>query len=128
MFFFFLMQTRRLHESFEGLYSSLASSSGELSRVIASYNSRQWETNAFSDFGGKMGFLGHNFGARHARRSSKGSIDAGDHLVSRKSLSQILAHWIGVQGPSKLVKIPKTPPLCEPLPREPLTQIKKYFF
>jgi len=35
-----------------------------------------------------MGFLGHNFGSRHARRSSKGFIDAGDHLVSKKSLSQ----------------------------------------
>jgi len=31
-----------------------------------------------------MGFLGHNFGSKHARRSSKGSIDAGDHLVSKK--------------------------------------------
>jgi len=86
--FFFSVQTRRLHESFEGSYSSLASSGGELSRVIARYSSRQWETQAFSDFGGRMGFLGHNFGYRHARRSSKGSIDAGDHLVSKKSLSQ----------------------------------------
>jgi len=50
------VQTRRLHESFEGPYSSLASSHGELSRVIASYCSRQWETHAFSEFGGKMGF------------------------------------------------------------------------
>ena len=86
--FFFSVQTRRLHESFEGSYSSLASFSGELSRVIASYRSRQWETHAFSEFGGKMFFLGHNFGSRHARRSSKGSIDAEDHLVSKKSLSQ----------------------------------------
>ena len=82
------MQTRRPHESFKGSNSSLASSSGELSQVIASYCSRQWETHAFSYFGGKMGFLGHNFGYRHARRSSKGSIDMGDHLVSKKSLSQ----------------------------------------
>jgi len=50
------MQTRRLHESFEGSYSSLASFSGELSRVIASYTSRQWETHAFSDLGAKWGF------------------------------------------------------------------------
>ena len=76
----------------------------ELSRVIPSYSSRQWETHAFSDFGGKMGFLGHNVGFRHARRSRNGSIDAGDHLVSNKSLSQNFANWIGVQGPSKLVK------------------------
>jgi len=33
-------------------------------------------------------FLGHNFGSRHARRSNKSSIDAGDYLVSTKSLSQ----------------------------------------
>ena len=53
-----------------------------------SYSSRQWETHAFSDFGGKLGFSGHNFGSGHARKSSKGSIDAGDYLVSKKSLSQ----------------------------------------
>jgi len=64
------VQTRRLQESFEGSYSSLAYSSGELSRVIPSYCSRQWETHAFSDFGSKLGFWGHNFGSRHARRSS----------------------------------------------------------
>ena len=83
--YFFSVQIRRLHEPFEGSYSSLASSRGELSRVIAMYSSRQWETHALSDFGGKMGFFGHNFGSRHARRSSKGSIDAGDHLASKKS-------------------------------------------
>ena len=75
-----------------------------------------------------MGFLGHNFGSKHAWRSSKGSIDAGDHLVSKKVWAKILAYWIGVQGLSKLVKKPKAPPLCEPLPGEPLTQIKKIFF
>jgi len=75
-----------------------------------------------------MGFLGHNSGSRHARRSSKGSIDAGDHLVSNNVWSKFLAHWIGVQGPSNLVKKPKTPPLWEPLPGEPLTQIKKKIF
>jgi len=57
------VQTRRLQKSFEGSYSSLVYSSGELSRFIASYCSRQWETRTFSDFGGKMGFLGHNFGS-----------------------------------------------------------------
>jgi len=31
-----------------------------------------------------MVFLGRNFDCRHARRSSQGSIDAGDHLVSQK--------------------------------------------
>jgi len=51
------VQTIRLHESFEGSYSSLSSFSGEVSRVIASYCSRQWETHAFFYFGGKMVFL-----------------------------------------------------------------------
>jgi len=75
-----------------------------------------------------MGFLGHNFGSRHTRRSNKSSIDAGDHLVSKKVSAKILAHWIGVQGPSKLVKKQKTPPLCETVPGETLTQIKKFVF
>ena len=39
-----------------------------------------------------------------------------------------MAHWIGVQGPSKFVKKPKTPPLCEPIPGQNLTQIKKCIF
>jgi len=39
-----------------------------------------------------------------------------------------LAHWIGVQGLSNLVKKNETPQLCEPLPGEPLIQIKKNFF
>ena len=39
-----------------------------------------------------MGVLGHNFGSRHARRSIKGSIDAADRLVSKKSLNQKMAH------------------------------------
>jgi len=32
----------------------------------------------------------------------------------------------GVQGPSKLVKKAKTPPLSEPFPGEPLTQITTF--
>jgi len=35
-----------------------------------------------------MGFVGHNSGSGHARRSIKGSEDADDHLVSKTSLSQ----------------------------------------
>ena len=120
------MQTRRLQESFEGSYRSLAHSSGELSRVTASYSSCQWETHAFSDFGGKMFFWGHYFSSRHARRSNKCSIDAGDYPVSKKIWAKIVAHWIGVQGSSKLVKKTKKT-LSEPLPSEPLTQIKKNF-
>jgi len=59
-----------------------------------------------------MGILGHNFGSRHARRSSKGSIDAGDYLVSKNVSAKIST---------------KTPPLCEPVTGKPLTQIKTLF-
>ena len=86
------MQTRRLHESFEGSYSSLPSSSGELSQFIVVASGRLMHFLQFSDFGAKRGFLGHNFGSRHARRSSKGSIDAED-LVSKTSLSQNFGPW-----------------------------------
>jgi len=75
-----------------------------------------------------MFFLGHNFGSRHARRSNKGSIDAEDHLVSKTSLSQNFGLLYWRSGPVKVGKESKTPPLCEPLPGEPLTQIKKNFF
>jgi len=73
-----------------------------------------------------MGFLGHNFGSRHARRLSKGSIDAGDHLVSKKSLSQNFGPLDWRPGPVKFGQ--KTPPLSEPRPGEPLTKIKKKYF
>ena len=39
----------------------------------------------------------------------------------------MLAHWIGVQSPSKLLKNTKTPPLCEPPPGEHHTQIITFF-
>jgi len=55
----------------------------------------------FSDFGVKC-FLGHTFGPRHARRSSKDSIDAGDHLVSKKSLSQNFGSLVWRPGPVKV--------------------------
>jgi len=38
--FFFSVQTRRLHEPFEGSFSSLASSSGELSRATLAARGR----------------------------------------------------------------------------------------
>jgi len=41
--------------------------------------------------------------------------------------TKISAHWIGVQGRSKLVKKTKTPPICEPVPGEPLTKSKHFF-
>jgi len=40
-------------------------------------------------------FLWHKLGSRYARKPIKGSKDSDDSLVSKKSLSQNLAHWIG---------------------------------
>jgi len=125
---FFSVQARRRHESFEGSYSSLASSSGELSRVIASYCSRQWEIHAFSEFGGKMGFLDHNFGSRHARRSNKGSIDAGDHLVSKKSLSQNFGPLDWRPGPVKVGQKTQNTPILRASPRWTPHPNHKIFF
>jgi len=41
-----------------------------------------------------------------------------DHLVSKKILSKKMAHWIGAQGQSKLVKNLKKHPLCHVPPGE----------
>jgi len=73
-----------------------------------------------------MGFLGHNFGYRHARRSSKGSIDARDYLVSKKSFSQNFCPLDWRPGPVKIGQKTENTQLCEPVPGEPLT--KSIFF
>jgi len=70
------------------------------------------------------GYLGHNFGYRDARRSIKSSKDEDDRLVSKKCLSQKMAHWIGAQGQLKLVKNSKMCPHCDDTKRKPHTQIK----
>jgi len=49
-----------------------------------------------------MFVLGHNFGSRHARRSNKGSIDAGDHLVFKKRLRQNFGPLNWRPGPVKV--------------------------
>jgi len=81
------VQTTSLHESFWSVaISSRSTARGSFSLAKC----RQWETHAFSAVFGILsstGFLGHNFCSRHARRSIKDSIDADDHLVSKKSLS-----------------------------------------
>jgi len=121
------VQTRRLQESFEGSYSSLAYSSGELSGVIASYYSRQWKTHAFYDFGGKMIFWAITL-VPDALEGQARALSTWEILQFPTEVStKISAHWIGVQGRSKLVKKTKTPPICEPVPGEPLTQIKTFF-
>jgi len=74
-----------------------------------------------------MSFLGHNLGSRHARRSSKGSIDAGDHLVFKKRLIQNFGPLDWRLGPVKVGQKKRNNSTLR-LPGEPLTQIKKFFF
>ena len=64
-----------------------------------------------------MRFLGHNFGSRHARRSSKGSIDAGDHLVFKKRLSQNFGALDWHPEPVKLGKKKRNTPSLRASPR-----------
>jgi len=75
--------------------------------------------------------LGHDSGSSHARRSIKGSKDADDDLVSKKSLNQKInlikeVHWIGAQGQSKWVKNSKTCFLCDVTKRKPHTQTNNF--
>jgi len=74
-----------------------------------------------------MGFLGHNSGSRHVRRSSKGSIDAGDYLVSKKSLQKTFGPLNWRPGPVKIGQKNKNTPLCEPVLGEPSPKSKKCF-
>ena len=97
-------------------------------RVIAIRASHQRETHVFYAifwFWGKMGFGGYNFGSRHARRSIKRSIDADDHLVSKKILSQKNGSldWRPVKVGQKL----KNTPTLWPPPRTPNPNQKKFF-
>ena len=72
-----------------------------------------------------MGFLGHNCGSRHAKRSGKGSIDAGDHLGFKKRLSQNFGSLDRRLRPVKVgQKTKNTPTLRASLRRTPhLNQI-----
>jgi len=76
-----------------------------------------------------MRFLGHNFGSRHARRSSKGSIDVGDHLVFKKRLSQNFGtlDWASraCQSQSKKTKHPHFASLSQ---ANPSPKSKIFFF
>jgi len=75
-----------------------------------------------------MGFLGHNFGSRHARRSSKGSIDAGDYLVYKKSFSQNFGLLDWRPGPVKLGQKNENAPNLRARPRRTPYPNQKRFF
>jgi len=75
-----------------------------------------------------MGFLDHNAGSKHGRRSSKSSIDAGDHLVSKKSLSQNFGQLDWRPGPVKIGQKNKNTPIFRDPPRRTPSPKSKNFF
>jgi len=75
-----------------------------------------------------MGFLSHNFGSRHARRSSKGSIDAGDRLVSKNSLRKNFGPWDWRPGPVKVGQKTENTPTLRAHPRRTPHPNQKFFF
>ena len=74
-----------------------------------------------------MSFLGHNFGSRHARRSSKGSVDAGDHVVFRKRLCQNFGSLDWRPEPVKLFKKNETPQFASLSQANPSPKSKIFF-
>jgi len=75
-----------------------------------------------------MGFLGHKFGYRHARRSSKDSIDAEDRLVSTTSLSQNFGPWDWRPGRVKVGQKTENTPNLRASPRRTPYPNQKMFF
>jgi len=115
------VQTTRLHESFEGSYSSVASSSAELSRATVAASGKLMHFLQFSDFGAKWGFSAIILVPDMLEGQTRALLTREIVLFPTTVCVKILVHGIGVQGPSKLVKKPKTPQICEPTP------IKKFF-
>ena len=72
--------------------------------------------------------MGHNFGSRHARRSSKSSIDAGDHLVSNKSLNQSFGPLDWRPGPVKIGQKTQNTPTLRASPRRTPYPNQTFFF
>jgi len=75
-----------------------------------------------------MGFLGHNFGFRHARRSNKGSIDARYRVVSKNSLRQNFGPWYWRPGPVKFGQKTENTPTLRAHPRRTPNPNQKIFF
>jgi len=121
----FLLQTTYLHESLEGLNSSLAQTDGEL--LPGAKCPPEWflrEQN-FVNFW----FMSHTFCSRDARKSFKGSIDADFGLVSKKSLSQNNGPMSCGPGQRKDgQKKAKTPHLQRFSQRTPNRKQKSFFF
>jgi len=75
-----------------------------------------------------MGFLSHNFGSRHARRSRKSSIDAEDRLVSKTSLNQNFGPWDWRPGRVKFGQKTENTPTLRASPRRTPYPNQKTFF
>ena len=75
-----------------------------------------------------MGFLGHNFGSRHARRPSKGSNDAGERVVSKNSLRRNCGPWDWRPGPVKFGQKTENTPTLRVHPRRTPYPNQNVFF
>ena len=76
-----------------------------------------------------MWFLGHNFGSRYARRSSKSFINARDHLVFKNILSQNFGPWDWGPDPVKIgQKTENAPHIASLSQANPLPESKYFFF
>jgi len=75
-----------------------------------------------------MGFWGDNFGSRHARRSSKSSIDAEDYLVSKTSFSQTFVPLGWRPGPVKVFQKTENTRILRARPRRTPHPNQKIFF
>jgi len=75
-----------------------------------------------------MGFLCHNFGSRHARKSRKNSIDADNCLVSKTSLSQNFGPWDWRPGRVKFIQKTENTPTLQASPRRTTHPNQKMFF
>jgi len=73
-------------------------------------------------------FLGYNFRSRYARKSTKGSKDLDNNLVSKQTLSQKIGSLVWRPGSGKIgQKDVKSTPTCDDPHNEPQTK-KEIFF
>jgi len=88
--FLFAVWTASLHESFEGLNSSLGFSNGKLWPYPKGVLFNPWFPFVGVEILTTFWFWWHNFWSRYAIRSIKVSKDSYDSLVSKKNLSETI--------------------------------------
>jgi len=121
------VQTTRLYESFEGWNSSLPCTRGEVLKIEMAPVEDSMHFLQFSDLGVKCVFWAITFVPDMLEGQSRALSTREIMEFPKRVWAKILAHWIGVQGQSKLVKNSKTVLIWELLQGEPLTQIKNFF-